>query len=342
MPTPLSPEAPKAAATQPAGDAPSTAHHSSRSRLEWPFDGNACPYATSLSGEAILLAFDGSTEAATAAHVADAIAGRLKGTVNVVSVFDTTPVPIPFPLDLAVGLVAENAGGTIHQEQEREVRDRIGTLLGHPIDWPTSIELGTPADAIARQAQRTKAALVVMGLRRHGLVDRTINDETALSVMRKAPGPVLGVVAGATGIPQRALVAMDFTRASVHAAVAAACLMTAGGIMTLAYVESMMEYPPGSSEAVIHALGLDSAFEQLERALASDALRIDHVILHHSEAGAPSRILLEYAEGARVDLLVAGSARHGRLDRILLGSVSAELVRVGQYSTLVVPPDRDE
>jgi nucleotide-binding universal stress UspA family protein len=110
--------------------------------------------------------------------------------------------------------------------------------------------------------------------------------------------------------------------------------------MTLAYVESMMEYPPGSSEAVLHALGLDAAFERLTTELASDALRIDHVILHHSKPGSPSRILLEYAEGARVDLLVAGSARHGRLDRILLGSVSAELVRVGQYSTLVVPPER--
>ena len=319
-----------------------TALHSRRSRLEWPFDGSERPYAPSLSDQAILIAFDGSTEAAAAAHVADAIAGKLHATVNVVSVIDTTPVPMPFPLDLAIGLGAEIAGGTIHQEQEREVRDRIGTVLGHPIDWPTSIELGTPADAIVRQAQRTRAALVVMGLRRHGFVDRTINDETALSVMRKTAGPVLGVVAGATGIPQRALVAMDFSRASVHAAVAAARLMTAGGIMTLAYVESLMEYPPGSSEAVIHALGLDSAFEQLERALASDALRIDHVILHHSEAGATSRILLEYAEGARVDLLVAGSARHGRLDRILLGSVSAELVRVGQYSTLVVPPDREK
>ena len=336
-----SPRAESAHDMPPVGDASSTAHHSRRSRLEWPFDGSARGYAPSLSGEAILLAFDGSTEAAAAAHVADAIAGRLHATVNVVSVVDTTPVPIPFPLDLAVGLAAESADGMIHQERARDVRDRIGAVLGHPIDWPTSMELGTPSDAIARQAQRTGAALVVMGLRQHGLFDRTINDETALSVMRKASGPVLGVVAGVTGIPQHALVAMDFSRASVHAAVAASRLMTEGGIMTLAFVESMMEYPSGSSEGVLHALGLDAAFEHLERVLASEALRIDHVILHHVEAGAPSRSLLEYAEGARVDLLVAGSARHGRLDHILLGSVSADLVRVGQYSTLVVPPDRD-
>ena len=325
----------------PSGDASSTAPHARRSPLEWPFAGSERPYAPSLSGQAILLAFDGSAESEAAARVADAIAVQLHATVNVVSIVDATPVPIPFPLDLAIAIGGESAGGKIHQEREREIRNQISTALAHPIDWPISIELGLPADAIARQASRTGAALVAMGLRRHGHVDRVVNDETALSVMRKATGPVLGVTAGATGLPRHALVAMDFSRASVHAAAAAAQLMTAGGILTLAYVESMMEDPPGSSEAVIHALGLATAFERLERALASDVLRVDHVVLHHTDAGAISRFLLEHAEGTGVDLLAAGSARHSRLDRFLLGSVSAELVRVGQYSTLIVPPEHD-
>jgi nucleotide-binding universal stress UspA family protein len=325
-----------------AGKVFSSGHHSRHSRLEWPFDGSERPDVPVLSEQDILLAFDGSAEAAAATRVTDAIARQLPARVQVVSVIDTSPVPIPFPLDLVIRLGAERAGSTIHQQQEREIRNQISAVLSHPTDWPTSIELGVPAAAIVRHASRTKAALVVMGLRRHGLVDRTINDETALSVMRKTAGPVLGVVADTTGLPERALVAMDFTRASIHAAVAAARLMTAGGSMTLAYVESLMEDPPGSSDAVIHALGLAAAFERLGHALARDDLRVDHVILHHSKPGSPSRILLEYAEGRRVDLLVAGSGRHGRLDRILLGSVSAELVRAGQYSTLVVPPDTGE
>lgn len=312
--------------------------HLRRSRLEWPFGDGEPSYASSLSGRAIVLAFDGSAESQAAARVADAIAGQLHASVNVVSVIDTTPVPIPFPLDLAIGVAGESAGGAIHREQERDVRRGISIELGHSIDWPTSIELGVPAHAIARQSSRLKAALVVMGLRRHGRVDRVVNDETALSVMRKAPGPVLGVAAGATGLPRRALVAMDFSRASVHAAVAAAQLMGKDGVLTLAYVESMMEYPPGSSEGVIHTLGLDGAFERLERGLASKVLRVDHVVLHHTESGAISHFLLDYAAEVSADLLVAGSARHGRVDRILLGSVSAELVRTGHYSTLIVPP----
>ncbi len=313
---------------------------SSSPRLEWPFGDGERPYPPSLSGKAVLLAFDDSAEAQSAARVVDAIVTQLHAKVSVVSVVDTTPVPIPFPLDAAIAMGYEKPGGTIHRERERKTRARLSTILGRPIQWSTSIELGIPSDAIARQASRARAELVVMGLRRHGRVDRALHDETALSVMRKATGPVLGVAAGTVDLPISALVAMDFSRASVRAAAAAVTLVAAGGRMTFAYVESMMEPSPGSSEGVVHSLGLEAAFERLERAFASDGLRMDHVVLHHATSGMPSSLLLDFAEGG-YDLLVAGSARHGRLDRVLLGSVSADLVRDGQYSVLIVPPDHD-
>ena len=311
-------------------------------RLEWPFDGGKRPYETSLSRRTILLAFDDSAEAASAARVANAIATRLHATVRVVSIVDTTPVPIPFPLGVAIAMGEEMAGGTIHEERERDMRDRLSTILVRPIEWPMAIEIGAPSGAIARQASRVKAALVVMGLRRHGRVDRAVHEETALSVMRTAACPVLGVAAGTVDLPTSALVAMDCSRASVHAAATAAALMANGGRLTLAHVESTMEDAPGASDGVVHSLGLEAAFERLERALASEALLVDHVVLHHAKPGAPSSILLEFAEGRGIDLLVAGSARHGRLDRVLLGSVSAELVRDGRYSVLIVPPDLDQ
>ena len=311
-------------------------------RLKWPFGDSTRPGGSSLSGRVVLLAFDESAEAAAAARVTEAIVTRLHATARVVSIVDTTPVPIPFPLVVAIAMGKEIAGGAIHEEQERDTRGRLSTLLARPIEWPMAIEMGVPSDAIARQSSRNKVALVVMGLRRHGRVDRAVHDETALSVMRKAAGPVLGVVAGSVDLPTFALVAMDFSRASVQAAAAAAMLMATGGRLTLVHVESMMmETDPRSSEGVIHSLGLAAAFERLERALASESLRVDHVVLHQATTGVPSTIMLEYAEGRDVDLIVAGSARHGRVDRILLGSVSAELVRDGRYSVLIVPPDED-
>ncbi len=319
-----------------------SAHSSIRAHLEWPFGDSERPYAPSFSGRVVLLAFDESAEAESAARVVAAISERLHAIVSVVSVVDTTPVPIPFPLDVASAVSDENPGGTIHRERERKVRGRLSTILARPIEWSTAIDLGIPSDAIPRRASRAKAALVVMGLRRHGRVDRAVHDETALSVMRKSAGPVLGVAGGTVDLPTSALIAMDFSRASVHAAATAAALMSAGGRLTLAYVESMVEDAPDTIEGVVHTLGLEAAFERLERVLANDVLLVDHIVLHHTSPGMPSSVLLEYADGRGFDLLVAGSARHGRLDRIFLGSVSAELVRDGRYSVLIVPPDHDQ
>lgn len=309
--------------------------------LEWPSGSRDRPSPLTLEGRTVVLGFDHSPESGAAARVAWAIAARHHATVNVVSVMDTTPVPIPFPLDMAIGMANEVVGGEIHREQEQGVRDRLAAVLSQPVDWPTIVELGLPADAIARAAERAGAALIVVGLPRHGLLDRAVHAETTLSIMHKVALPVLGVTSGASGEPRRALVAMDFSRASVQAAVAAAQLMAPGGWLTLAYVESSMAHP-GDAEGVIHSLGEIEAFERLERALASDVLRVDHVVLHHTGPGAIAKFLLEYAKSTDVDLLVAGSARHGRLDRILLGSVSTELVRAGQCSTLVIPPSPND
>ena len=156
--------------------------------LEWPFGGSERPYASSLASRTVLLAFDDSAEAESAARVVDALATRLHATPSVVSIIDTTPVPIPFPLDVAIAMGDEIAGPLIHEERERGVRGRLSRLLKHPIEWTTAIELGVPSDAIVRQAASVKAALVVIGLRRHGRVDRAVHDETALSVMRQAIG----------------------------------------------------------------------------------------------------------------------------------------------------------
>jgi nucleotide-binding universal stress UspA family protein len=316
-------------------------HTSSPMLREWPFGSTDRPSPLTLDGRTVVLGFDHSPESAAAARVARAIAERHHATVRVVSVMDTSPVPIPFPLDMAIGMASEGAGAEIHREQAQGVRDRLAAVLSQPVDWPTIVALGLPADAIGRAAEHAGAALIVVGLPRHGLLDRAVHAETTLSIMHKVKLPVLGVTSGASGEPRRALVAMDFSRASVQAAVAAAQLMAPGGWLTLAYVESSMAHL-GDAEGVIHSLGESEAFERLERALAADVLRVDHVVLHHTKPGAIATFLLEYAESTDVDLLVAGSARHGRLDRILLGSVSTELVRAGQCSTLVIPPSPND
>jgi len=60
-----------------------SAHSSIRAHLEWPFGDSERPYAPSFSGRVVLLAFDESAEAESAARVVAAISERLHAIVSV-------------------------------------------------------------------------------------------------------------------------------------------------------------------------------------------------------------------------------------------------------------------
>ena len=90
-----------------------------------------------------------------------------------------------------------------------------------------------------------------------------------------------------------------------------------------------------SGEAVIRTLGVAAAFESLRRELHAPAtLHIDEVVLR----GSPAKELLALSERADADLIAVGSYRHERVERLLLGSVTTEIVRDGRCSVLVLPP----
>ena len=293
-----------------------------------------------LTGRAVLLATDGSPCAVAAARVAHALAKRCRADVHVLSVVDTRSAPLPPPVDLAIALGDAIGGSELHREQERSVRAELSGALGDPIEWPVRIRLGTPATAIVQEAQHVGAALIVVGLRRHGRLDRAVHDETALNVMRAAACPVLGVVAEMADLPTRILAAVDFSQGSLIALAAGRALAGEGALFVLAYVQPMHGFLADEGEATIHNLGVQAGFAKLAREMGQDGVSFDHVVLHSAMPQTPGQALLEYAEDVGSDLITAGSVQHSRLDRWMVGSVSAELVRNGRRSVLVVPPPR--
>ena len=293
-----------------------------------------------LSGRAVLLATDGSPCAVAAARVAYALAKEHHAIVHVVSVVDTRSAPIPPPLDIALGMGDALAGTELHREQERSVRAELAGALGDPVEWPVRIMLGTPSAAIVQEAHHVGAALIVVGLRRHGRLDRAVHDETALNIMRAATTPVLGVVAEMSELPRRVLAAIDFSEGSLVALRAGRAIAAEGATLVLAYVNPLSGFLADEGEATIHDLGVQAGFAKLVRELGEDGVRFDHVVLHNAPPQSPAQALLEYAEDVGSDLITAGSVQHSRLDRWMVGSVSAELVRNGRRSVLIVPPRR--
>lgn len=299
---------------------------------------NHQPATLNLAGRAVLLATDGSPSSAGATHVAQALAEQLHARVHAHVVLDTRGSPIPPPLDAALQLANEAVGPGVHAEQEEAVRRGLAATLGHKVEWPVRMAVGTPAVAIVREASRIDAALIVIGLRRHGRVGRVLNDETTLNVIRTAPCPVFGVTPELKRLPGRVLVAVDFSSASLSAASTARSLMPQHGALTLAYVLPMVMYPADDGEGVIHSLGVQAGFERARHELGGGDISVDSVVLHHELKHQVAELLLEQADTLSVDMIAAGSARLSRVDRWMLGSVTTDLVRDGKYSVLVVPP----
>lgn len=293
-----------------------------------------------LTGRAVLLATDGSPAALAAARVAHELARTHHARVHVVSVVDTRSAPIPPPLDTALLMGDFVSGEEIHREQTQAIIDELSRATGTSIDWPVRIMLGTPAGSIVQEADHLGAVLIIMGLRRHGRLDRAVHDETTLNVMRTATCPVLGVVNEMDALPRRVLSAVDFSEASLLAVRSALAVVGDGAVLVLAYVQPMNGFLLDEGEARIHDMGVQAGFAKLAREFGIDGLTLDHVVLHHAEEQSAAGALLEYADEVGSDLITAGSVQHSRLDRWMVGSVSGELVRDGRRSVLIVPPRR--
>ena len=218
-----------------------------------------------LAGRTVLLATDGSPHAVAAAHVALRLAERHRAEINVISVVDTRSAPIPVPLGFALAAGNALAGATLHHEQESAVRAGLASATGVTIDWPVHVVLGSPASSIVQEAHRLDAALIVLGLRRHGRLDRAVNDETTLNVMRSAVSPVLGVVAELTRLPRRVLAAVDFSEGSLLALHAGKAVMGDDARLVLAHVQPMSGYLLDEGQARIYDMGVETGFTKLLR-----------------------------------------------------------------------------
>lgn len=97
-------------------------------------------------------------------------------------------------------------------------------------------------------------------------------------------------------------------------------------------------YVSDDGAAVIHELGVEAGLAQAAHELARPGIAIDDVVLQLDNPSTTAEMLLDYADRTECDVILAGSARLGRLDRWIMGSVSTDLVRDGSHSLLIVPP----
>jgi len=254
---------------------------------------------------------------------------------GVVAMAVIEPLPVFVP-GSDLGLVPPGFEESRRSALLRELMDRVRAATGFDPTWRVQVEYGYPAITIADVARERDAPLIVMGMGRHGLMERLFGHETALRTMRRASCPVLAVAPGFVSPPRVAVLATDFSAESAAAAAAAYPLLADGA--TLHVVHAWQPAAPHDARLA----PMDSAYarqlpERLRRFTAALTVPPGVRVTSESCRGDPAGAIVAFAEAHGADLVVAG--RHGlnMLERVLVGSVTSALLRSSRCSLLVVP-----
>lgn len=273
-----------------------------------------------------------------ALRIAEILARRDRVNAHVLSVVP----PLPYTASLVEGIDAAAIENARRIEQLGRVRRRVHQTVGRSAHFSTSAEVGSPASVIAHAARERGAELILVGLGGHLVAARAPTEDTALHVARLATVPVLAIPPGYAVLPRRAVVAVDFSEASMRAARTALLTLTVGARLTLVHVKPDLGLTDVANEAwhVVYREGVVRLFRRFVHELRVP----DHVKLQTTivEGDAPTS-LLEVATRANADLIAAGSRSMSQPDLDLTGSVSAALLRGASCGVLIAPsPTRRE
>jgi nucleotide-binding universal stress UspA family protein len=225
------------------------------------------------------------------------------------------------------------------EEVEADLRSRV-TRAGESRPPRVDVVEGPPGSTVAAAAAERRAGMIVIGTGQHGVLGRFLYGERALEVVRSAESAVLVVPPYAEPPIERAIVAVDFSQASVRAAVAALGMLDDGGRLTLVHVASTSRHLDGRavrSEADVERRTRSLFARFLDALPDAVGVRLDTITLRGDAVGA----LLRYAEDEEVQLIACGRRRHSIVERLLVGSVSTALVR-GAPCCVLVAPERPE
>jgi nucleotide-binding universal stress UspA family protein len=274
----------------------------------------------------LLIGFDGSAGARDALELARAIGGPAEASALVVAVIPYGPLPVEFrALD-------DNAA----KEAEPLFAEARERLAGLEVEC-RPFGGGSAARVITEIAEAEKVDLIVVGSPHRGAVGRALIGSVAEGLLHGAPCAVVVAPRGYADERRepfhRIAVAYDGTpesKAALRRAEALAA-QTSATLEILTVLAPPVAMPGGVGYVPVDPPDpdriLNEAIHSVDSGLAASGRRLD---------GPPARTLAAACEDG-ADLLVAGSRGYGPVMRVLLGSVSTQLIHLAPCPVLAVP-----
>lgn len=202
---------------------------------------------------------------------------------------------------------------------------------------------GDAAEVLVESAQGCGAQLLVVGAHRKSSLRDFFVGTTLERVVRASHLPVLRVNGPVTHEYRHALLALDLSRISLHAAARAHDL----GLLDAQSFEAASALEPVSAgmmvEAGMSAQVLETQREELRKQLVErlgqEGLNLTQARLK-VEIGSPDLVIEDALKRSSADLLVLGTHAREGVSRLVLGSVASRLLATQDVDALIVPPTR--
>lgn len=280
----------------------------------------------------ILVASDTSPASDATFPMARALAMHTGSAVQVISALRPNAMPtyafdaLPYPIVPTPAML---------EGREAMVKQQMARLVPSATPWPVTIRTGDPVREIISQAKASDARLIIMGRGKHGPLERMLGGESVLKLLQLGETPVLAVETHLESLPKRVVIATDFSVFSVYAALVALDLIAPNATVELVHVApSLNETGPVMRDfAEEYRRQTETSFASLVSRLQRPGMTFETRMLE----GNASNRLKEYLVSFGADLIVSATHGYGFLRRMMLGSVTAELVRSAPCSVLCVP-----
>lgn len=235
----------------------------------------------------------------------------------------------------------------LRDEADRVVREAQATLPSGVKSRREVVVGGSAAGALYALAEAEDVDLIVLGSSHRGVIGRVLAGSVGQQMLDSAPCAVAVAPAGFAekSAPELGVigVGIDGKPDSLEALLAAEALAHAAGasLRVISVIAPADLYvPQGSPPDVYDALeagARENAHRRVEDAIASLTADVPVVREIVDGEGPIASSLEAAAEVAGLDLLVVGSRGFGPVRRVLLGSVSSDLMIASPCPLLIVP-----
>lgn len=290
----------------------------------------------------VLVGVDDSAEAWAAVPTAATFARHAGGSLHVVHATRDILSAVRHITMAAAATASSSPLGDASALDERMItlaRERIRTrLLAMPGLAPRpelDVEVGRPAEVLARSAAALDAGMIVVGAKRHGVLGRWLGGSTAHALVRNGTIPVVVAVDPPDAF-RRMLVAIDLSDC------AGAIVDTAhylgkrfGAAVRITHVVETIPEDVGMTQRDFHRLSSEVCEDIVPPPVRQEP---SELTIRQGDVVAVLRAEIEEWDA---DLLVVGSHGASRMNRLVLGSTTERLLRDLPVSTLFVPPPQD-